>query len=253
MSEVININLQSTYPEPLVSLMKNYRALFFDYQEIEKKTLDMRLNDDSNYLMMRNSHAKPYYSFLEEVLLQFIQKFTIKGWHYTRLTENEVKRIKSSGLIPTTVETFKARVINVFEEGLISSSEKELIFENSPLKNVQQKTSRENQFWFTSSKIHPDNSGVRSLLSYWGGEVVYFGGQKQKLKKRLSNIGSGKIIEANVPISYIKKAYSVGEAILGNYFDPDRTFDIDRKLDFYIQQNLDPRNVKIIPLEKFAP
>jgi len=252
-SEVININSPPSYPPSLVDLMESYRKLFFDYNNIEKQTLDMRLNDDENYLTRKNPYTERYYNFIDEVLPQFIEKFSIKGWHYTRLLEKEVEKIKLSGLIPSTFETFKSRVNFIFKQGLITLNEKELIFNSSPLNIPQQKEARENRFWFVSCKVHPDDSGVRPLLSYWGGEVSYFWMKDKKLKEKLSNIGSGRIIEANVPLSNISRAYCAGKAMLANYFDPEQRYDINRNFDFYIQQNLEPQNIKIIPLREFIP
>ena len=246
----IDINNPDSYPDALVGLMNENSELFFAYQESEAEALQSRLKGNLDYLCMRNEYYSEYSNFLETKLLSMVKKQSIFGWHFTRLTESELNNIKIEGIIPSSSYFLETRLTTLVESGILSASEKISIIESSPLQNEQQRKSREGKFWFVSKKFPSDDGRVELLLNHWGGEVAYFWIHDETLKTKLQQIGNAKVIEATVPIDMIKQAHSASEAILANYLDPEKRYDINREFDFYIEKPLAPELISFTPIEE---
>lgn len=135
---------------------------------------------------------------LIDVFTEVMSSRTIRGWHYTRLIDEEVEIIRRNGIYPSSLESIRARLGRLVEAGIISPAEADRLFADSPYH--EQNDIRANRFWMTSNPITVDSSGVTLLLGNWGGEGVYFWQQNSDLKKRVAEIGRPRVLELAVPV-----------------------------------------------------
>lgn len=130
-----------------------------------------------------------------------LKKFTITGWHCTRLTDNEVEQIRAQGLQPSSAETLEKRLREIAAEGIIGEEVQEQLL----AENWAKKENRAGKIWFCFYEPYKtDEDGIGRFFSYWGGEALY------RLHERntttgsvLAQIGKPRVIEVELPVTTI--------------------------------------------------
>jgi len=249
---VVDINIPSSYPRELKSLLDKNARLFVAYQNFEHETLSMRLCDDPAYLTRGNPLDLAYKNFFETELLTLVKMYDIFAWHYTRLTVTEIYALQSHGMKISNSDFLFERLSTLETTGVLSSNDTAEILKNSPLSNHNQKRVREGKVYFSSQPLPIDYDGITPFLSTWGGEVTFFWLKNFELKEKLGNIGRPIVIKAAVPLTHTNSDYSAAEAITSFYLDNGKKYDINRHFDLYSFRNLEAERLQIIPAEEFS-
>lgn len=103
-SETFLINDKSTWHQDLLSLIESNKALIRKYNYVETYNFNLRETAKKcTPVDYANLHrTNPYSSeldYLKECVKSELQRFTIIGYHATRLTNEEIIEIRKNGLI----------------------------------------------------------------------------------------------------------------------------------------------------------
>ena len=133
-----------------------------------------------------------------------LKKFTITGWHCTRLTDKEVEQIRTQGLQPPSAEALEKRLREIAAEGILSEEVREQLL----AENCAKEANRAGKIWFCFYEpYNTDEDGIGRFFSYWGGEALY------RLHERntttgsvLVQIGKPRVIEVGLPVTTIDQS-----------------------------------------------
>lgn len=153
---------------------------------------------------------------LAEHLMAVMNERTIRAWHYCRMTDDDVARLRVGGIQPSTPEMLRERLDRLVAACLLTHEQANRLFDASPFNSDQGKL-RAGKFYMVS---HPQNltcSGVRGLLGYWGGEVASFFVQDQEMATPLARIGASRVLEVATPLMATRHAFNAAEAVLAAY------------------------------------
>jgi hypothetical protein len=145
----------------------------------------------------------------------------IVGYHSTRLATDEVQAILREGMGVTGAELVATKLARRVSCGDLTQQEADTL--NSCSLAEQQglcgEPFRRGQLWMVFGKLGLRDSGLDSLFSYWGGEALYFPHMYDAhMAPRLRSIGRACIAEVAVPISVLQTVATIGERILGVFF-----------------------------------
>src|SRR6202040_1983269 len=103
---------------------------------------------------------------LESILVNY----TLHGYHCTRLTAGEIAHIRPKGMQLPDETVLRRRIETLRDSGLIDGdSATEFIAENQAAEK-----NRDGRIWFCFFPPRlAGESGISSLLRYWGGEALY--------------------------------------------------------------------------------
>ncbi len=204
-NETFLINDKNTWHKDLLDLIESNRPLIRKYKYVE--TYNFNLHEaakectpvDYKNLDRTNNYNDDFESLKECVKFE-LKKLTIIGYHATRLTNEEITKIKKDGLITSSKENCYKRAENLLLDGYITKEEcnyiKSLCILNSPFES-----DRLGQIWFESGNcdISTKNIGLNNLYKDYGGETIRNGIEGTPLLKKLNAISK----PCNV-ISYVK-------------------------------------------------
>lgn len=238
---ILDTSDPATFDLELISILQGNHNLIQSYLKREQEIFEIY---DNYYGPRRpktrpnNVHWNQFHALLDEVT-RLVEIRTIRGFHYTRMTDSEVKALLTSGIRLSTPKFLKQRLDSLIKEGHITHNESETILRESPFRT--QLDIRQNMFWMVSSFLPADDNGVEPLLATWGGEVASMHLTDQRLLKKLREIGRPRIIEVAVPVSSTNKAYSAGKSVVSSYALLNGWPSEDPVFDFYSMNDL-PEN-----------
>jgi hypothetical protein len=199
-----------------------------------------------------NPHRTHYRAFLEELSRHMAHR-TIRGWHYTRLTDDEVATFRAVGITLSTPENARQRVAAQVARGRISADVADELQAASPLRDREQRECRSNLFGMRADPVRTDDGDVTLLLNHWGGEVVYFWLKSlaPHLVEIVQGLGSACVVEVAVPLASAghTQAYRAAEAIAAAYARSLGCMTDDPSFDFAAVQALGPEAVLAIHTE----
>lgn len=137
----------------------------------------------------------------------------VRAYHYTRLIAREVEAIRHGGMQPMTIAAIRIRLTNLVEDGLFDAATGDALFAASPY-HRQLDGNRENRIWLTTQPYPTDDDGVSELLGKWGGESIAFNHLDGSMADLLAAIGTGAIIEVDLPLHVTTRAFSVAVCII---------------------------------------
>lgn len=215
MSRPIDVWDVATFDPDLVSVLSRNSDLIRDYLATEDRIFlahDYAPRPIGHSPRPNNPHG---YAFirLEECLGVLMETRTIRAWHYTRLTDAEVSALQRGGIHLSTPDTLCERLDGLVTQGLLAREAADALFAGSPFRSAQREA-RSGKFWMTSHPVNPSYSGVERLLGYWGGEVASFFTDDPAMLASIAAIGSARVIEVAVPLSYTRQAVSAGTAAI---------------------------------------
>lgn len=94
----------STYPEPIMDLLNEKEGYFRRYWEYERYLKSLDVDSDIEKLIIRHNGNK-YFNDIEEIellLSDILGGHNIACYHYTRLIDEEIERIKTEGFTVST-------------------------------------------------------------------------------------------------------------------------------------------------------
>jgi hypothetical protein len=215
MTHIISTGDIGTFDPALRAFFAESTELIKAYHERDAELEADRRVGGMKYLTERNPSGDAYMRFREQ-LAELFKARTVRCWHYTRLTDDEIADIRAHGVTPGSIASMEARVARQVKAGRISAAEQAAIIAGSPLCDTEQAQIRVGQFWVTDRALHPSDDGVELLLGHWGGEVVYFWLQDDALIERLQGLGAPVVLELAVPVALTRHALSFAESALSS-------------------------------------
>jgi hypothetical protein len=204
-----------TFDDVLIGTLRAQAALIEAYFVTDHVLFLERESSDHRGLPPSNEHAEAFLAFVE-MLGQELESRTIRAWHYARLTDGEVERIRSRGTGTSALSTLKERLEQLVATGSISSEMADLIFTGSPFHDDPM-GSRAGKFWAVSHPLPVSDAGVKDLLQYWGGESAYFWQKNGSVLAHLANLGRARVLELAAPLMMTKHAYPAARAVVSTF------------------------------------
>jgi hypothetical protein len=206
-----------TFDQELVAQLRANAALVASYLAADHE-LFMELKSSRDWNVLRtNPFATTYQRFVES-LAPLMELRTIRGWHYTRLTDNEVDALLTLGIRMSTQEATRQRLDAQVAAHSMSRETADAIFAQSPLHDPQQPEARSSCFWVRSHPSDVTNMDVTLLLENWSGEVVYFWlDVHPHLQEVVSRIGRARVIEVAVQLDATRHTYSASRAVAATF------------------------------------
>lgn len=95
--------------------------------------------------------------------MHLMEDRTIRAWHYTRMTDEEVAALRRIGIYLSTLGTIRERFDAQVAAGTFDRDIADRLFAESPFQS-EQLDSRSNKFWMVSHPAHIEDSSVELLL-----------------------------------------------------------------------------------------
>ena len=238
MREIIDLwNVNTFDAELLAALESNTETLcnyFLREQEIFN-TYHRASIFDRPPVRPENVFASSFFG-VEGLISNLMKSRSIRAFHYTRLTDDEVETLLSEGIHLSTPESLRARLAKLASAGSLTEDEIEILQDASPFQT--QRDIREGMFWMTSHPLTICDGGLEELLGIWGGEVASFHLRDDKLKADLSKIGRPRALEVAVPMSVSRHVHNSAQAAIAT-FTAKFGYPSDRKeFDLYVTSPL---------------
>jgi hypothetical protein len=190
-----------TYDRDILEHLESHKGIIDGYFFLERKKDAMVAKLSTWEPIQPNSFAGDYMAAVDG-LGEIISTKTLRAFHYTRMTDDEVEAMMANGIVPTSVEFLKQRVDRQVIAGALTQEQGDAIVKRSPLRTAD--FGVRSGFWSTSSPIHPSDSAVSLLVSHWGGESAYWlltGTEDEGIVDILKGIGRGWVIEIAIPLA----------------------------------------------------
>lgn len=138
------------------------------------------------------------YDALVSEFRNILRNHSLVGYHCTRLTEQEIRNIRSEGMVPQNATSLSGRIDRIVEDQLVGE-ETALILKSQ---NQADEPFRKEMIWFCFFEPSlAGEDGIGRLFSSWGGEALYNLHERHPVVgPALQVIGAPCIIKANVPI-----------------------------------------------------
>lgn len=144
------------------------------------------------------AHAKNY----DDAVIQFRNiirtDYVLRGYHCTRLTDDEVEIIINNGMALPDIDMLHVRITAIEQKRLIDANLANYLRD----KNQGNDENRKGRIWFCFFKPYlAGQLGIGRFFQSWGGEALYNSHEDDPLSGEiLTKIGTPCIIEAFVPI-----------------------------------------------------
>ena len=241
---VMDVWDDKTFDEELSAILENQTDLVRNYMATERMIFlshDLGRGPERSVLRPNNPYASAFLAF-KEALGEQMQFRTIRAWHYTRLTELELEIMLRDGIHLSTPPTLRARLNALVASGKLDAKIADDLFAASPF-HSDQLEARANKFWMVSHPIPTDDSGVKPLMSHWGGEVASMWTEDPDLLAPLAATGTPSVLEISVPLALSRHSYNAGGAVVATFgrslgCSPDKN-----GFDLYVTAPLNPNAV----------
>jgi hypothetical protein len=184
----MELNNERTWPADVLEYLESNNDLFLGWE------------DRTGISAARTSAAE--YDGALYGLRAALNNHTLLGYHCTRLTPNEVSHITANGMQLPNEEMLQRRIEAVRTSGLIDESVAREFLQT----NQANEPNRANRIWFCFfPPFMAGESGIESLLRYWGGEALYNSHDRHPERGQiLSKLGVPCLVEADVPIASLR-------------------------------------------------
>ena len=246
----IDVWNENTFDDELRNVLLEHSNLIRKYVETENRIFREFDNDsgpDRPILRPENPYASAFLD-LKENLVRYMQSRTIRAWHYTRMTIEEVETVYSDGIHLSTPESLATRIDRLIQSGCMTKNLAERLISASPFQSDQRKT-REGKFWLVSDPIPIDDSRVTRLLRYRGGEVGSFHTNDPTLLVPLKNINLGYVLEVVVPLATPRHNDLAACSIVAAHARGLGLTHLSHAFDLYVTKPLDRCSVQRIHTE----
>ena len=239
-----------SFDDELRQVLETNRQLIQDYFEIDHAIFlshDLGRSPGRSSIRPDNPHASAYYDLLDEVN-ELMRVRTIRAYHYTRLTDQEVKDLHRSGIHLSTPETLQHRLDALVASGQLSAADAEVLFSKSPF-HSEQCQGRTGKFWMTSHPVSVEDCGVVPLMERWGGEVASFWLRDLQLSSSLVEIGTARVIEIAAPLEKTRHSHSAATAAVATFGRHIGAIPGKSDFDLYVNAPLEPGSVLAVHME----
>ncbi len=205
----------TTFDEPLMADLNASRDVLCHYEHTSKKNYREQQEAKGWVPLKENPFAHERQQILEHIIMPAMERYTIRAWHYTRLTDDETKLLQSGGIYTSNLRAIRSRLDAQVATGVISANIADALYGASPFHH--QEESRSGKFWMVSHPFSIDDHGVELLLAHWGGEGVYFWLQDNELIELVKGIGRPRVVEVAVPLRFTTSAYLAAKAVVATF------------------------------------
>lgn len=236
---VIDVWDVQTLDADLLMRLEARADLIGAYFETENQIVlshDLGRGPKRSFLRPENPHSTEFYELLEEISHHMGAR-TIRAFHYTRLSEDEVSILLQSGIHVSTRETLRQRLDAVVGSGAVARDVADRLYAGSPF-HSDQLEARSGKFWLTSHPVVVDDSGVTPLLERWGGEVASMWLRDSLVAATLAKVGCPRIIEVAVPLSATRHSYGAAKAIVATFARSRGAFPDKFAFNLYVENAL---------------
>lgn len=197
--EIIDLTTPSSWPADLIAYLEDRGTIFREWEESPSGITQARLG-----LVKEFDRA---YEELREIL----SRHAVVGFHNTRLTYEEIQRIKDSGMQLPNLALLIERIEVLVKRGTVTQEVGERLKE----KNQANDKHRANMIWFCLFEPHlAGESGIERLLRHWGGEALYNSHENDPITGPiLRRIGIPVVVEAVLPIALLRGPSFMSEKV----------------------------------------
>lgn len=238
---VIDVWDVRTFDPDLLQILTDHGDLLRDYHATSRENLIQRELSNRTGPYPENRFAGDHIN-LAERLMDVMARRTIRGWHYTRMTDNEVDRLKADGVTLPSSDTIRARLYAQVAAGAFTAEIADALHAASPFQRGQEDI-RAGRFWMVSHPQEISDGGVELLLGNWGGEGVYFWLSEPDHVALVRTIGRPRIVEVAAPLSKSPHAFSAAEAVMASFARSSGSTPDAKAFDLHVVEPLPPTAV----------
>ena len=169
-SGLIDVWDAKTFDQELDAILVKEADLVRNYMMIDHRIFlyhDLGRGPERSVLRPENPYTSDFLA-LEEVIGRLMQPRTIRAWHYTRLTTEEVDSLRREGIHVSTPRTLRSRLDSLVASGALSAQLADTLYAASPFHGDQQ-GGRSGKFYMASHPVEIQDGGVKPLMAHWGG------------------------------------------------------------------------------------
>ncbi|WP_394005089.1 hypothetical protein ACF3M1_08315 [Luteimonas sp. WGS1318] len=155
--------------------------------------------------------AAPAFDAAIRTLGEALMPHALRGYHFTRLTEEEAVHIRENGLEVLSIGLLERRIAAQVTRGKLAEEHAQRLLANNQVRD----SNRSGKAWFCFYPAHEVREyGVRYLLELWGGEALYnFNAEDPELGPVLKSMGSPALVEAVVPVAFLSTTNGLALAV----------------------------------------
>jgi len=186
----MQLNEEATWPSDVLTYLQRNSDLFRAWEE-------QRLGSAAT-----GSVSGADYDRALVGLRDVLNNHALHGYHCARLTPAEIDHIRSTGMQLPNAAILRRRIEVVRDAGLVDDEIAAQLTE----KNQAGDSNSANRIWFCFFPPHQaGQSGIESLLRYWGGEALYNSHDTHPIRgPLLARLGMPCLVEADVPIESLR-------------------------------------------------
>lgn len=201
----------------------------------------------------RNSSASEYDLAIYK-MRDVLRKYSLIGYHCTKLTADEIEGIRSKGMLLQNAESLKKRISRLEENGLLSTDVAQALIET----NQADDDNRANMLWFCFFEpFLAGRCGIERFFRSWGGEALYNSHEDRPITgNALLSVGTPCIIKARVPIASLRDSYYPDTSMIRAFLSK-RGHQLENEIEHegFSTTNIEPKDIiEIIehPSDKFV-
>lgn len=238
----------ATFDDGLLAELRCEAGMIRDYFATERANYEAYNAPGNRDMLRENPHGHIYNVFVDKVLASLMAARTVRGWHYTRMTDAEVELLRRGGVYPSSLETIRRRLDSLAAAGEITSETADVLFAESPF-HSDEMGGRGDKFWTTSQPAPVTRSDVTSLLGSWGGESIYWRIQDPELVASIGRIGRPRVLEIALPLNAGPDARAAARAVTRTFAAGLGCRVTRERLDLHVVRPLGPEAVVAVHTE----
>ncbi|MBW8311262.1 MAG: hypothetical protein K0M64_04435 [Rhizobium sp.] len=244
----IELERPETWPDLVHRLVEEQRGLLIAYQQEHQRIDRLGWTDVQVRVHPPANPYRPEYDALVARLEALLRGHRLVGYHCTRLTPEEVERIRRDGLRALSPNFVRERLEALVDAGQMRP-EQCRFFLDSPMLQAHlanRHGNRTGMVWLCPNRSTlRDAAGVYRLFRSWGGEALYAGFEDEaSVAGVLTQLGRPAIVQCAVPLPAgdlygCRAAHLLSNAVRAQieHPEPSPTFD------WSVQRDLAPSEV----------
>jgi hypothetical protein len=208
-----------TYDNDIRDHLESHKEIIDGYFELERRK-DIMVAKLATWVPIQPNRFVGDYEAAVRELGEIMSTKTLRTFHYTRMTGDEVESVQAEGIVPTSVDSLTKRVDRQVAAGRLTPEQATTIIKRTRL---PMDFGVRKGFWSTTVPLHPDDSAVKLLVEHWGGESAYWllvGTDDEDLISVLKEIGHRRVFEIALPLAEANgglAGFSAARTAVGEY------------------------------------
>lgn len=227
-------------PELTACLTEHADLMAAYYARSNKIFLDHDLGRARTLIRPENEFAADL-GALRETVTALMDARTIRAWHYTRLTDDEVEALLRDGVHLSTPESLRRRFDQTVTAGHLTAADAEHLWAHNMFNH--QHDSRAGKFWAVSHPQPIDDGGVTPLMKHWGGEAASMWMQDEAVLARLEGVGRARAVAVAMPLAQCEDFGGPGRSVLAAFARSRGAVAEPSGFDLYAKADLPPSAV----------